>query len=359
MTEFRFKSRNFLTIIPLVLLFTYCTSKDITEIRKEQVSLPANTLVIDPFHEDLIRFERLSLDPGKSVFLSNKQALFTFDWNGDFKGKIDLTDSFLSEKCEISDFTWDKHKIYLTCNERNELLVFDREGGSELDRHKIDFSIRYLMKMDSVFVCYQSPNPFSNNELLYELIYLDSTFKVVDKKLPFSVENPNVYEEFIGPKNIDIGGNTISFARFLSDTVIDVSVGGKMTYRSLGFPKKEVSLQENEHAPVVLTDETLIYPLFYTRNSNYESLVFLEGEDPYFGIRNINKSTWRVVKSWTYNGMAMPPFAKIVDDYLVVFVTDEGALTYLKEKTAKGIFKKLLNYERSLLLLIVPIQDLL
>ena len=353
----KFKSQS-IFLIGIFLLHFGCKKKNILDERPVTMALDGKAVVIEPFHEDLIKFEWMEITSDGKILLSDKKSIYAFDFTGKFRNRFNLEDYFEWEFCEITDFTLLNYHIFVYCRPSKKIIKLKEETLELVEVFKTPLDFSYFTSISDGFVCYQSPNPLLPDSLQYELIYLNKDFSIRKRLFPQKMAPSFVHEEIRGPKNLVVNENELFLTRLQTDTITKINEEFQVAYEIFGFPKSDITIQENPLSPVVMDEHMLFYPLFYSLNKTHEVVFFLKGETPYLAIKPRAQKDWVVIDKFTYGDVSIPPMARIINENLYIFLTDEGAISYNREKTLPSPFNKLISYENSLLLLVVPVPDI-
>lgn len=352
--------KSVITFLSVCLLILACEQKEsLLETSSRTLQLSGSVRFFPLMDDDLIRFSQVSVDPEKNIFVINEDKLFVFDWYGKLEYKIFLEDYFEWQDCYIDDLTWDDRRLLINCKKAQRILVFDRSSGRHLNDIGVDFTITYFTLLKEFLVCFQPANPYVDQSYSYHLLLLDSNYRVQHKILPFEQDQEYVFEETIGPKNIHTNDGSFSFTNVFADSVIFLTADKIMQKLKFNFPRSEIELREDGAEPLILGSDSYLFPLFFSYNEGWESLIYLRGQDPYWAVRNRESNEWFKFSSINYKDINFPPFAKIYGDYCVFMISDEAAISTIPEEEAIYPFDKLINYESSLVIGIGRVSDIL
>jgi len=326
-----------------------------------EIELGPQIKFIDPYHPEVYKADQTAFIYGSKIFLKAKKSLYAFNWQGDFLYAIDLEKSFEYEACNISDFTYSDEALFLFCEQKGIVLKYEIQTGELLSTFESDVKFNTFQFVNDQFVLYKSRQTVSNDGNNFEIVIKDDDFQSIKNFFPFEASNSNVEEIVLGTKNLFVYQDEVSFSKFLNDTIVHFDDDFNFDYSFVGFEDQDtLVLQNSQLSPVVIDENTRLYPIFYSFNSNYESYTYMKGEEPILVIRERGGGQYIQINHFDLNGQKIPPFAEIIHDKLIIKLTDEGIIQYNEDIELQNEYLlKLKNYERSVLFIEVPLRDIL
>lgn len=159
----------------------------------------------------------------KIYILDRKEGkILIFNLSGDFLGKVSHKGKGFGEYLLISDFDVhpQKNHIYILDGMTGKILVYQDDEFLKDYKPKFGSNVHSFCFLEGSKMVFNNQLTKAKKGLNYQLIYVDSGFDVIDKKIPYTRNSPSLVMSPISP--FSYMGTRISFQPVYKDTIFHI-----------------------------------------------------------------------------------------------------------------------------------------